>query len=111
MRLTAAAAALGSAKGDVMRALDSFFESGGEMPEDAAVPMHDDSDDDGLDEEELSRAEAGAGTCSRPGAPRAWRAAMHAVCVPRGDLARRGTTGAWPDASNEASGAWSAGRA
>jgi hypothetical protein len=50
-----------------MRALDSFFESGGEMPEDGAedAPMHDDSDDHGLDEEELSRAEAGAGNCTR----------------------------------------------
>ena len=55
-----------SSKGDVMRALDSFFESGGEMPEDGAedAPMHDDSDDHGLDEEELSRAEAGAGNCT-----------------------------------------------
>jgi hypothetical protein len=64
-----------------MRALDSFFESGGEMPEDGAVdaPMHDDSDDEGLDEEELSRAEAGAGNRSRPGAPRAWCAARHGL--------------------------------
>ena len=49
-----------SAKGDLVRALDSFFESGGEMPEmGAESPMDDDSE--GLDEEELTRAEAGAG--------------------------------------------------
>ena len=62
-----------------MRALDSFFESGGEMPEDGAedAPMHDDSDDHGLDEEELSRAEAGAGNCTRDTQKHARRAAQH----------------------------------
>jgi len=50
-----------------MRALDSFFESGGEVPEGGAdAPMgdagEDDESDDDLDEEELGRAEAGAGT-------------------------------------------------
>jgi len=50
-----------------MRALDSFFESGGEVPEGGAdAPMgdagEDDESGDDLDEEQLGRAEAGAGT-------------------------------------------------
>jgi len=56
-----------SASGDLMRALDSFFESGGEVPEGGAdAPMgdagEDDESGDDLDEEQLGRAEAGAGT-------------------------------------------------
>ena len=61
-----------SAGGDLVRALDAFFESGGEMPEGGgAVAGNDDDDDDedmddGLDEEELARAEAGAGAGTSP---------------------------------------------
>ena len=82
-----------SAKGDLVRALDSYFESGGEMPEGGgggSLPAGDDDDDDddemddGLDEEELTRAEAGAGSgnpslcCSA--ASMTWWGFTHVVC-------------------------------